>query len=82
MEPMEWIALAMLVISAVMVALISPPKGGGAKASTIGDLQLPTTAEGTPKAVVFGDCWSEDWTVLWYGDFETEPIKSKGGKKG
>jgi hypothetical protein len=82
MEPMTWIALALLVVSAVITAVITPGRGAGAKASTLGDLQLPTTAEGTPKAVIFGDCWSEDWTVLWYGDFDTQPIKSKGGKKG
>lgn len=77
---MTWIALALLVVSAVITAVITPSRQT-TKASTLSDIQLPTTSEGTPKAVIFGDCWSGDWTVLWYGDFDTAPIHSSGGKK-
>jgi hypothetical protein len=72
-------AVALLVVSYVITALVAK-KQTGASASTLQDFDVPTTAEGTAQVVMFGDCWSGDWTVLWYGDFGVKAIKS-GGKK-
>jgi hypothetical protein len=77
----EWV-VALLIASVVLTALITPKtKNTGPTPNTLQDFQVPTTAEGTPKAVIFGDCWSGDWTVLWYGDFDVRPIPGPGGKK-
>lgn len=74
------IAIALLVISYVITqSMIKRPQD--AKPSGIGDFDLPVAEEGTPQAVFFGDCWSGDWQVLWYGDFEVQPLYSGGGKK-
>lgn len=38
-------------------------------------LDLPQAEEGTPQAVIFGDCWSGDWMVLGHGNYRTEEIR-------
>ena len=45
------------------------------------DLDIPQAEEGTEQAVVFGDVFSGDWTVLWYGNYRTTEVRSSGGKK-
>ena len=72
-------AIVLLIASYVITALITP-KPKDATPSTLKDFDVPTIDEGTPQCVVFGDCWSGDWTVLWYGDFDVQPIGG-GGKK-
>ena len=39
------------------------------------DWNFPQVAEGTPQCVFFGDCWTEDWQVLAYGNYRTTEIK-------
>jgi hypothetical protein len=51
------------------------------KPAAFDEFDFPQDAEGTAQPVVFGDVWIEDWTVLWYGDYQVTPIKKKGGKK-
>lgn len=43
------------------------------------EIDFPQADEGTPQAVFFGDCWSEDWMVLAVGNYRTSPIMSEGG---
>lgn len=43
------------------------------------EIDFPQADEGTPQAVFFGDCWSEDWMVLAVGNYRTSPITSQGG---
>jgi hypothetical protein len=74
-------AIALLVASYVITTLITPKTTNTNAPSLLQDFQFPTTAEGTPKTVIFGDCWSGDWTVLWYGDFDVQPIPAPGGSK-
>ncbi|KVR21728.1 phage tail protein [Burkholderia ubonensis] len=76
----------MLVYFAVMVAcmLLSAalqPKPQEPKPAAFSDFTLPQPDEGTPQCVVFGDCWSADWMVLWYGNYRTSEVKSSSGKK-
>lgn len=79
-----FIALALLVVSATITALTTKkPQSDDAVAAQIGDFQVPTITEGTPQTVVFGDVWLTSWQVLWYGDLESDAIRSQssGGKK-
>ena len=39
------------------------------------DWSFPQIDEGTPQCVFFGDCWTEDWQVLAYGNYRTTEIK-------
>lgn len=50
------------------------------KPAALSDFDFPQFEERTPQAVVFGDVWLPDWMVLWYGDYHTTKVKSKGKK--
>lgn len=72
-------AIALLIASYIIQRLVTPgPKA--TPASTLKDFQVPQVNEGTPQPVIFGDCWTGDWTVLWYGDLKVRAL-SGGGKK-
>ncbi|MGO1069637.1 hypothetical protein [Lysobacter sp. Hz 25] len=75
-----WVQLAIWVIS-YFVSAAARPKAPQAKPAAFGDFQFPQSTEGTPQAVVFGDVWTPDWMVLGVGQYRTQPIKQKGGKK-
>ena len=79
-------AIALLIISYAITALTTPrpKKPDDAKPAILKDFQFPLAEEGTPQAVVFGDCWTPDWQVLWVGNYRTEEIRVStggGGKK-
>lgn len=74
-------ALGLLIASYAIQALIPKPKGEGPQKAGIGDFDFPQIEEGTPQPIVFGDVWTEDWVVGWFGNLRTSAIKSKGGKK-
>ncbi len=80
MDPGTWAYIAIMVISAY-VSYKNRPKSVAPKAAAFEDFDFPQFEEGTPQCVIFGDCWSEDWMVGGLGNFRTEPIKTKGGKK-
>lgn len=44
------------------------------------DFSFPQFEEGTPQCVFFGDNYTPDWMVLSYGNYRTQPIKTKSGK--
>lgn len=69
--------VAMMVVSyAINYALTPRNKGGNnAEAVSSDEWNFPQSDEGTPQAVFFGDCWTEDWQVLAYGNYRTEEIK-------
>lgn len=73
-------ALTALVASALIGAMIAP-KATKPERASLKDFDIPQVDDGTPQTVVFGDVWLPDWTVLWYGNFRTKPIKSDGSKK-
>lgn len=73
-------ALGLLIASYAIQALITPKQQAPEKAN-IGDFDFPQIDEGTPQPVVFGDVWTEDWVVGWFGNMRTSAIKSSGGKK-
>lgn len=78
MEPLTAIILlvASIVISAALAPKVQPPAP-----EAFEDIDFPQAEEGTPQAVTFGDCWSEDWTVLAVGKYRTEAIERSGDKK-
>jgi hypothetical protein len=68
-------AIALLVVSYAITALTTK-KPKDAKPARLSEFQ------GTAEAVVFGECWSGDWMVLYYGNLSTEAIRAKSsGKK-
>lgn len=73
-------AIGMLVASYTIQALLTP-KPTKPKPAGFEEFDFPQIEEGTPQCVVFGDVWIPDWQVLWYGNYRTSAVKSKGGKK-
>lgn len=74
-------ALVMLVASYAITAL-TQTKTKTEKPKSITDFEFPQSAEGQSQAVIFGDCWSPDHQILWYGNFRNSEIKQKQAKKG
>jgi hypothetical protein len=69
------LVLALVVVAMTLTALLQKkPKPAG-----FIDFKFPIPDEGTPQPVIFGDCWTGDWQVLWVGNYRTEAIN--GGKK-
>jgi hypothetical protein len=83
---MTWLIVAavLLIASAAITALASSPaKSQITQPNQFKDFQFPVPEEGTPQAVIFGDVWTNDWQVLWVGNYQTKPIyaSTSGGKK-
>lgn len=72
-------ALVLMVASYAIQAILVKPQPPQPPTS-LEDFDFPQAEEGTPQAVFFGDCWTEGWMVLWYGNYRTTKIKSKGKK--
>lgn len=71
-------ALVFMVAQYAIQALTT--KTQSVKPAALTDFDFPQASEGTPQPVIFGDCWLDDWFVLWYGNYRTTKIKA-GGKK-
>lgn len=76
--PLFIAAFALIVVGYILMGLIAPKQK--TKPASLDDFDIPQVDDGTPHAVVFGDCWLEGWQVLWFGNLRTTKIKS-GGKK-
>lgn len=50
------------------------------KPASLEEFEFPQADEGTPQAVTFGDCWTEDWMVLGVGNYRAEAIRTSSGK--
>ena len=72
------IAFAMLVVSYVITSLLV--KTQKVKPAALEDWEFPQSDDGTPQTVFFGDCWASGPMVIWYGNYRTIKIKSKGKK--
>ena len=55
--------------------LAKRPSSQSPEAANAKDWNFPQTDEGVPQCVCFGDCWTEDWQVLAYGNYRTTEIK-------
>ena len=75
-----WVQIGMM-IAAYIITYATLPKPQGAVPTAFDDIDFPQADEGTPQAVIFGDCWSGDWTVLAVGNYRVQEIRAGGGKK-
>lgn len=78
MEPLT--ALLLIVASALITSFLAPAPQSR-KPEAFSDIDFPQADEGTPQAVVFGDCWCEDWMVMAVGNYRTTEIRKDAGKK-
>jgi len=70
-------ALVLLVVSYVLTSFLmkQPP----VKPTSADEIEFPQEEEGTPQAVLFGDCWTKGYQTVWHGNIRT--VKIKGGGK-
>lgn len=78
---MEIITGLVLLVASVLISAAIAPKQVPPDPTAFEDIDFPMAEDGTPQCVIFGDCWSGDWTVLAVGDYRTTAIQSSGGKK-
>ncbi len=62
-----------MVLSVAIQAITVKPQQ--VKPASLADFDFPQTNEGIPETVFFGDCWSQGWMVLWFGNMRTTKIK-------
>ncbi|AKO30573.1 hypothetical protein A6046_06765 [[Haemophilus] ducreyi] len=69
--------VAVLAVSYLLNQALAPKQrsGQGPEAVSSEEWNFPQAGEGTPQCVFFGDCWTEDWQVLAYGNYRTTEIK-------
>lgn len=77
------ISVVLTAISAALSIALQPHvKTQDASAAKLSDFDMPTTDEGTAQTVLFGDRWTANWFVLWFGNFRTSAITTtQKGKK-
>lgn len=75
-------ALVMMVASYAITALMTKGTNNTQRPQSITDFEFPQAAEGQPQAVIFGDCWSPDHQILWYGNYRNSEIRQTQSKKG
>jgi len=72
-------------VAAVVVSLVATfalrPKPQTRPPDGINELEVPIAEEGTEIPVLFGCKRIKGPNVVWYGELDTEAIKSKSGKK-
>ncbi|QXV73588.1 putative tail assembly protein [Rhizobium phage RHph_X2_30] len=74
-------AIGLLLASYAIQMLIPKAKGPSQKPASLSDFDFPQFEEGTPQPVIFGDVWTDDMFVLWYGNMRTSAVKTKSSKK-
>lgn len=81
MGVMGWDDALYLLIASVVIQIALAPKQQPPKPTAFEDIDFPQANEGTPQAVVFGDCWTGEWMVLAVGNYSVEQVRSGGGGK-
>lgn len=80
METALW-QMIILVASMVIQAAMTPKQQQDAPVA-FDDIDFPQIDEGTPQCIVFGDCWTGDWTVLAVGNYRVDSFTLEdAGKK-
>lgn len=72
-----WVAIVIAVIALLMVAFMPKPGVENARASKLGDFQVPRSKYGDPMPLVWGTVRQKSPITLWFGDFKPVPIKKK-----
>lgn len=78
---MNIVVSLILMVASMLISSLTQQRQKPPRAAGLSDFNLPQIEEGTPQAVLFGQCWNNGWQSLWYGDLTTAKIKSSGGKK-
>lgn len=73
---MEIVTALIYIAVSVYITYALQPKVQAPPPAAFEDFDFPQAEEGTPQAVIFGDCWSEDWMVLAVGNYRTTEIRS------
>jgi hypothetical protein len=81
MDPVTAIVVALVMMAASLLISSMLVKHNSVKPAVLEDFDFPQVEEGTPQAVLFGQCWTPGWQVLWYGQLATTKIKSDASKK-
>lgn len=79
-----WAIVKMVIVMAVSYFInqaLAKNNSPTAEAASESDWDFPQADEGTPQCVFFGDCWTQDWQVLAYGNYATTEITRSGGGK-
>lgn len=71
---MFWNILFLILSWVISYALA--PKPQNAKPASLDDVNAPTAEEGREIGIVFGTVWIESPNVVWFGDFDTSPIRA------
>ncbi|ENY6783310.1 hypothetical protein ACF1CY_000726 [Providencia rettgeri] len=68
---------AVMIASYFLSAILTPRQRNAQRpeAATADDWEYPQPKEGTPQCVFFGDCWTDDWFVLAYGNYRYSAIR-------
>ncbi|MGM0939270.1 MAG: hypothetical protein ACQEWL_19305 [Pseudomonadota bacterium] len=66
-----------VIVASYFLSAINAPKQRSSKpeAASSEDWDYPQPKEGTPQCVFFGDCWTDDWFVLAYGNYHYDAIR-------
>lgn len=75
-----WVNLIIGLVLSLVSAFLRP-KPEPPKPNTIGDFNIPITKEGQEVGIVYGTAWIYSPQIVWYGDFKTEPVKTRTEKK-
>jgi hypothetical protein len=72
--------ILILVASYLITAAMKPKarKAPDAVAALDSDFTFPQADEGTPEAVIFGEAWLPNWSVVWHGNYRGTPYQQQG----
>lgn len=73
--------LAYMVVMLIISYVISIATRPRPQTPTAGTMEVPTPDPGALVGVAFGTNLIKNSNIIWYGDAETTPIRSGGGKK-
>lgn len=73
---MGWDTAIYLLIASYLLQTALAPKVQQPRPESLSDIDIPVAEEGTPQAVIFGDCWCPNWMVLGYGNYSTSKVLS------
>ncbi|EGP02910.1 TPA: hypothetical protein ACY362_000959 [Pasteurella multocida] len=70
-------AVAVLALNYFVTQALAPRQRSAQNIEAVSseEWNFPQVDEGIPQCVFFGDCWTEDWQVLAYGNYRSSPIK-------
>ena len=78
---MNFLWAIFLLLASYAIQMLTTTKASTPDKATLSDFDFPQFDEGTPQAVYFGDNWSPDFFVAWYGNLRTTEVTSSSSKK-